>query len=166
MNYQEVEKELNEREKVIFRILDNIFNYLNDEIYVYKDDDKDDKNCYSICSFVDDDTKHEFKIQLSYHKVYISMRNGSGMAYITFTVGGFNNKNKKDFNNKKSKEEFDTFCQEYKLSSDKIYKYFLPKLKEKAIDYDTYKLKVFEKSFYKRFGINRQVKLSNIDKLL
>ena len=147
-------------DKVLFDILDNIFKYRFDEIYVQDTDVY--KNGYCIRN-IDKDENYHFKIDITHTKIKIKTSNKSmGLMFIHSYRNGLGNKTQEEL--EKQKDVIKEGEIEYKNVSPHLLMYFKDKINMKHEHYKEIQLKEYETSIYKILGINRRVKIKNFIK--
>ncbi len=148
-----MEKESNNKkdiEATCYSIMDNIVNYLSDEVYVEKSE-----NTYVIKSFHNENKKN-FSIRLNRSEFSFELNKTSSITQVTFVIGIVNNSKDKIYEsgNFNIKMGCELFNKHEKWIIDKSEEYLLSKMKS------------LESNLYKSFNIDKKLKRKKINNIL
>lgn len=152
-------------DKIIFDILDNIFQHRSDELYIQGSEKYKNGYCIrNLDSGIRDDKSYHFKIDISKKNINIRTQqklNHLNIIHMYNGISGLGNRNEKELKKYSAVREGEI---EYKDISPKILEHFKDQIKTKYDQYVEIELKDFESSIYKIIGIDRQIKIKKLYK--
>jgi hypothetical protein len=137
-------------EATCFSIMENIVNYLSDEVYVEKLE-----NAYIIKSF-NNENKKNFSIRINRSDFQFDLNKSSGIVHATFTLGISNNPKDKIY---------DSGSFNVKISNE-LFNLHEKWITDKAEEYLLFKMKSLESNLYKDFNIDKKLKRKKINNIL